>query len=240
MTTARDIITLALYDAGIFGQDQTPNASDINNGLTRLNDMLSQWNTNRWLIYHLKDLSIACTGAVYYTIGPGADIDVTPRPDRLEDGCFIRQVTPPQPNSPDWPLKLIQSREAYNNIRLKQLGSFPQYVFMDTDYPTGKVYPWPLPSNLYSLHILVKDPLQSFSSLNTVYNMPAPYLRAIRFNLQEELLVAYKLPPDEKLSGMARGALNNIRDQNFQMPVLRMPPELVRDGLYNVLTDSTI
>lgn len=239
MTTARDIITLALYDAGVFGQDQTPNAVDINNGLIRLNNLLSQWSTQRWLIYHLIDLSVTCDGSEYYTIGPSQQFD-TPRPDRLEDGCFIRQNSPPQPNSPDWPLTLIQSREAYNHIRLKQLGSFPQYVFYDSGFPTGKVYAWPLPSNLYSLHILVKDQLQQFANLNINYNMPAPYLRAIRFNLQEELLVAYKLPPDEKLSGLAQGALNAIRVSNFQMPVLRVPAELVRDGLYNVNSDNTI
>lgn len=239
MTTARDLVTMALYDAGVFGQDQTPNAIDINNGLTRLNDMMSQWNTNRWLIYHLLDLSLPCTGATSYTIGPGQQFD-TPRPDRLEDGCFIRQITPPAPNQPDWPLTLIQSREAYNNIRLKQLASFPQYIFYDSGFPTGLIYPWPLPSNLYELHILVKAQLQQFANLTDQYNMPAPYKRAIRFNLQEEMLIAYKLPPDEKLSGLARGALDAIRDSNFQMPVLRLPPELTRNAQYNYLTDNTI
>lgn len=238
MTTARDLITLALFDAGVFGTGQTPAALDINNGLIRLNDMLAQWQRNRWLIWCDKDVSLPMTGAVYYTIGAGQQFN-TPRPDRIES-AFIRQLTPAQPNSPDWPLQIIQSMEAYSTIRLKQLGSFPNYVFYESSFPYGKIYPWPLPSNLYSLHLIVKEQLQSFANLNVVYNMPAEYQRAIRFNLQDEFLSAYRLPPDDKLSARAAAALNVIRNANAQIPVLRVPPELGRPGLYNVFTDNTI
>lgn len=238
MTTARDLITLALFDAGVFGTGQTPQASDINNGLTRLNDMIAQWQRNRWLIWCTKDVSAPMNGSVSYTIGTGQTFN-TPRPDRLENGCFIRQVTPAPPNQPDWPLTLIQSREAYSNIRLKQLGSFPNYVFYDAAFPVGKIYPWPLPSSLYELHLLVKEQLQFFADLSTVYAMPEEYKRAIRFNLQEEFLSAYRLPPDDKLSMRAAAALNVIRNANAQIPVLMLPPDLYRPGLYNVFTDNT-
>lgn len=238
MTTARDIITLALFDAGVFGTGTTPGATDINNGLIRLNDMIAQWQRQRWLIWCNVDVSAACDGSVYYTIGSGQTFD-TPRPDRLE-AAYIRQVTPAAPNQPDWPLQLIQSREAYSTIRLKELGSFPNYVFYDSAFPYGKLYPWPLPSNLYELHVILKEQLQTFANLSTVYNMPEEYKRAIRFNLQLEFLSAYRLPPDDKLEGRAAAALNVIRNANTQIPVLRVPPELNRPGLYDVFTDNTV
>ena len=239
MTTARDLITLALFDAGIFGSGQTPGATDINNGLIRLNDMISQWQRNRWLIWCDKDVAMPMTGAVSYTIGTGQYFN-TPRPDRLENGCFIRQITPSVPNQPDWPLTLIQSREAYSNIRLKRLGSFPQYVFYDAAFPYGNIYPWPLPSNLYELHLLLKEQLQTFANLSTVYAMPEEYKRAIRFNLQSEFLSAYRLPPDPDLEKRAAAALNVIRNANAQIPVLYLPPDLYRPGLYNVFTDQSV
>lgn len=238
MTTARDLITLALGDAGVFGMGQTPNALDINNGLIRLNDMISQWQRNRWLIYHLVDTDVPMTGATYYTIGAGQTFNVA-RPDRLEAARVI-QNNPPAPNDVGWPLTLIQSREGYNNIRMQHLGSFPLYVFYDSDFPYGKVYPWPLPSSSYTLRVTTKAVLQTFANLSTVYNMPEEYKRAIRFNLQDELLSAYKLPPDENLSKRAVGALNVIRNANFQMPTLLMPPELLRNGLYNVFSDNSV
>lgn len=238
MTTARDIITLALFDAGIFTTGQTPGATDINNGLIRLNDMMSQWQRDRWLLWHLIDVSYQMNGSQFYTVGTGQQFD-TPRPDRLET-AFIRQINPPAPNQVDWPLNLVQSREAYSNIRLKQLGSFPLYIWYDADFPIGKVYPWPLPSNLYELHIVLKCALQSFPNLVTAFNMPAEFLRAIRFNLQLEFLSAYKMPPDPMLTRRAAAALNVIRNANAQVPVLQLPPELSRSGLYNIFTDNTI
>ena len=238
MTTARDLITIALFDAGVFGTGQTPQASDINNGLTRLNDMIAQWQRQRWLIWCTKDVSMPMTGALSYTIGTGQYFN-TPRPDRLEDGCFLRQITPAVPNQPDWPMKLVQSHEAYNQIRLKRLGSFAQCVFYDSAFPYGNIFPWPLPSNLYELHLLVKEQLQSFVNLSTVYNMPEEYKRAIRFNLQEEFLSAYRLPPDDKLSMRAAAALNVIRNANAQIPVLKMPADLYRPGLYDVFSDTS-
>lgn len=237
MTTARDLITLALFDAGIFGIGQTPSGTDINNGLIRLNDMISQWQRQRWLIWCLIDVSHACDGSQSYSIGTGQTFN-TPRPDRLE-AAYIRQTSVPAPNQPDWPLELVQSRERYNDIRLKELGSFPRYIFYDSSFPYGALYPWPLPSNLYELHVTLKAQLQSFANLSDNYNMPEEYKEAIRFNLQKRFLAAYKLPPDPNLDRMAASALNVIKNANFQMPTLLMPPELVRPGLWNVFTDQT-
>ena len=43
MTTAADIIKLALLDSGVIGQGQTASANDTNNALTRMNWVLEQW-----------------------------------------------------------------------------------------------------------------------------------------------------------------------------------------------------
>lgn len=237
MTTARDLITMALFDTGIYGRGLTPSGEDINMGLTRLNDMIAQWQRQRFLIYALIDVSGLCDGSVSYSIGAGQDFD-TPRPDRLES-AYIRQVTPPMPNSVDWPLKLVQSREAYSVIRMKELGSFPTNIWYDSSFPYGALYPWPLPSSQYELHVVLKTALQSFPNLSTDFNMPDEYKRAIRFNLEIELLRAYRLPIEPERSDAARGALEILRITNAQVPVMYMPDELVRSGIYNVFTDNT-
>lgn len=237
MTTARDIIELALFDAGIFGTGQTPASEDTNRALIRMNEMISQWQRNRWLVYVLADTALAMTGATSYTVGATGQFAIA-RPDRLE-GAYIRQTTPAAPNQVDTPLELVQSREAYSNIAMKQLGSFPRYIFYESSFPLGRVYPWPLPSSAYSLHLLTKEALQTFASLNTVYAMPEEYKSAIRYNLEEILLAAYRLPEEPRVTRMAAAALNVIRNANTQIPVLRMPPELARRGNYNVLSDQT-
>lgn len=93
VTTAADIVRLALKDAGVLGIGQSANAEDTNDVFDTLNIMIAGWNVKRWMIFHLLDLSVVSTGAISYTVGPGGDID-TPRPDRLEDGCFYRQLVP--------------------------------------------------------------------------------------------------------------------------------------------------
>lgn len=237
MTTARDLITIALNDAGATGQGLTPGASDINNGLTRLNDMIEQWQRNRWLIYHLVETELAMDGSTSYTIGDGQQFDVA-RPDRIE-AARIKQNNPPAPNDVGWPMELVQSREAYNNIRLRHLGSFPRFCFYDSDWPIGNIFFWPLPSNLYTGQLLTKAVLQTFPNLSTVFNLPPEYKRAIRFNLIDEMIDAYGLPEKPNNSKRAIGALNVIRNANFQLPVLQLPPDLVRPGLYNIFSDDT-
>lgn len=238
MTTARDIITLSLNDAGVTGQGLTPGASDINNSLTRLNDMMEQWSEQRWIVFHLVATDLAMTGATFYTVGTGGQFNIE-RPSRLEAARII-QNTPPNPNDVGWPMELVQSMEAYNNIRLQHLGSFPRFVFLDSDYPLGKVYFWPLPSSLYTGRIITKAHLQTFPNLSTVFNLPPMYRRAIRFNLVEELIDAYGLPEKPGNSRRAMAALNIIKNANAQIPVLQLPPDLVRPGLYNIFTDNAI
>jgi len=238
MPTARDVCTLALQDAGVTGQGLTPSATDINNCFTRLKDMLDQWQRMRWLIWHLVPTDLPMTGATSYTVGVGGQFNVA-RPDRLE-AARITQNSPGPPNDVGWPLDIVQSMEAYNRIRMQHLGSFPRYVFYDAVWPMGQVYFWPLPSFLYTGRIITKQQFTTLNNLSDTLDFPPEYNRAIRFNLQDELLSAYKLPPDEFLSARAAGALNVIRNANAQIPTLNLPPELVRGGIYNVYTDNTI
>jgi hypothetical protein len=241
MTTAADIITLALKDAGIVGVGQTPNAEDSNDALTRLNSMLALWQRRRWLVWHLVDVSKVSTGAQSYTVTTGGDFNVA-RPDRLEDGCFVRQVNTGS-NQPDYPLELIESREDYNQICLKTLtGGPPGFIFYDAAMPTGRVYPWPIPpATIYEIHIALKEQLGSFANLAAAFSMPPEYEEAIRYNLAIRLRSAYQMDPDEILIGLAASGLNTIRNANAQIPSLRLPATLrkpVGAGGYNIYSNT--
>lgn len=236
MPSAIDIITLALKSSGVLGIGQTASAEDMNDSFTLLNFMLAQWNRKRWLVYHLVTYSVQCTGALNYSVGPGGDINI-PRPDRLES-AFFRQNIPSEPNQIDYVLEIIESMETYNLIALKQLGSFPQYIFYDSGWPMGYIYPWPLPSNLYQVFITVKETLPTFTSLAQSVNLPPEYYAAILYNLSNRLRTAFQLPPDPAVVVLAKDALQVIRGSNFQLSRLQMPVGLVRPGLYNIFSDQ--
>lgn len=239
LTTPQGLISLSLKTAGILGVGQSALPEDINDAFDILNGMLGQWNRKRWLIWHLVDVALTSTGAQSYSVGPGGDFN-TPRPDRLE-AAFFRQFVSSQPNKVDYPLQIIESREDYNDIALKSLVSWPQYIFYDSAFPLGRVYPWPVPqASLYELHLTLKDTLVQFSSLTQSVNLPPEYTEAIWTNLTVRLCGIYPgavLTPI--VAGLAKSSVAAIRGANTQISRLEMPQGLGQPALYNIYSDST-
>jgi len=245
MTTTLDIINLALLDSGIIGQGQTASAEDVNNAYTRLQWMIEQWQRKRYLTFHLVNLIVTSTGQTTpYTIGPGGQFAVGTRPDRLETGCFFRQLVQSSPNQIDYPLELLESYEDYNKIALKGLTTFPGYIFLDPAYPLGNLLVWPIPqANIYSINVLIKctliDLITSSGKTTVLDNvLPNEYFQAMYLSLAEILRTAYRLPLDPALSGRAKESREVIRGANAALARLRMPADLIRPGVYNVYSDQ--
>lgn len=237
MTTAADLITQALKIAGVMGVGQAAAAEDVEDALIHLNQMISQWNRKRWLIYHLVDTPLTATGATSYTVGPGGNFAV-PRPDRLE-AAYFRQLISGAPNLVDYPLTILSSREDYSHIRLKSLTTWPETIFYDAAFPLGAVYPHPVPqAGLFELHLVTKDTLAQFAVPGSVANLPPEYLAALQWNLAVRLRSAWQMPPDPVAIGLAKDALTVIRNANTQIPRLRMPAGLAKGGGYNIYSDG--
>lgn len=240
MTTPVEIINMALKDSGVLGVGQSALAEDINDAFVKLNWMLGQWQRKRWLVYHLIDLSLTCTGARSYTVGPGGDFDTgaNPRPEKLE-AAFFRQMVQSQPNEIDYPLELLQSYEDYSKIALKGLTSFPSYIFYDSGFPLARVYPWPVPqATIYAVHLIVKVQLTQFTTLTQTIDLPAEYMAALEMNLALRLAASYNTTPNPVTVAGAREALNVIRGANTQIARLQMPGGLVIHGVYNPYSDQ--
>lgn len=242
MTTPLDLINMALLDSGIIGVGQTANAEDTNNAFTRLIWMLEQWQRKRFLVYQLVNLQFTSTGSNTYTVGPGGNFNIAVRPDRLENGCFFRQLVQSSPNQIDYPLELLESFEDYNRIALKALQTFPGYVFYDPGFPLGTVYFWPIPQPaIYQMNLLVKTTLSNlFSTQTTVLDsvLPQEYFQAIYLSLAEILRTAYRLPVDPALSGRAKESREVLRNAAAAIARLRMPDDLIRPGVYNPYSDQ--
>lgn len=239
MTTGTDILTQALKKAGILGAGVDAEPEDLTDALADLNDMLAQWRRQRFLMYRLESLSVTSTGAQYYTVGPGGDMVISPRPDRLSS-AFVRQLNS-VPNQVDSPLQLIEARETYSRIALKNLGSYPQFIWYDPEYPLGKIYPWPVPqATIYAVHIQVKAVISDIDldDIATDMDIPAEYFAAMKFNLARVLRSSYRLPADAELNALAENALAVVRDANAQIPRMVTPSELSRGGLYDIYSDQ--
>lgn len=237
LTTAQDLVSFALRAAGVLGVGQTALPDDYEDAFRALNGMISIWNRQRWLVYHLLDVSLPSTGAQSYSVGPGGDFNVV-RPDRLE-AAFFRQIVQSNPNFIDYPLTIIPSRENYNDIALKTLTSWPQWIFYDSAWPLGFVYPWPIPQQAgYELHLTIKETLPAFTSWTQEINLPPEYIETLWTNLTMRLAPMYQFTPSPVVVGLAKASLEVIRGANAQISVLRVPTWLTRGGIYNLYSDT--
>ncbi|TPW36597.1 packaged DNA stabilization gp4 family protein [Oecophyllibacter saccharovorans] len=82
--TPRSLVTLALLQIGIGAMGTAPGEPDVQSAFAHLRMMLAQWQRRRWVVPCLLDHAWPCTGKEVYTIGPGGDLDVARRPDKIE------------------------------------------------------------------------------------------------------------------------------------------------------------
>jgi hypothetical protein len=138
-------------------------------------------------------------------------------------------------------MKVIESWEDYNRIALKQLKTFPGYVFYDPAWPLGNLFPCPVPNaSIYALFVTYKEQLPPmFLTGGTVVNLPYPYYRAMIKNLAMELRAKYGINtyPGDPLPGQAKDSLRVLRGAGTQIANLQMPGDLVRPQLYNIFSD---
>jgi hypothetical protein len=223
--TTGDLITFVLRSAGINGVGQTPIPEDSNTGLEFLRMLLAQWQRQRWLIWNEQELSVISTGAQFYTIGPGMDYD-SPRPDKIHAAwCRLQPFNGPNPV--DLPLGIIEAKEDWASISVKDLESLPEGVFYDSSFPTGRVYFWPVPSGgTYEMHLVVKATLPTYTTLTDPLGLPPEYLEAVMWSLCVRMQMAYGLPARPDHVAAMKTAINVIQNTNSQIKLLGLPSAL--------------
>src|SRR5262249_12788631 len=153
-----------------------------NDALGDANDLLVQWQRQRYLVYHLINFVVTSTGAQTYGVGLNQPFNINPRPDRIES-AFLRLFNnaPPGNLFVDLPLDIIPAREDYDRIILKTLGTLPWRIFYDPTWPVGTLYPWPIPqATIYGIGVTFKEVLPRFASLQQQVVFPPEYEPALK------------------------------------------------------------
>lgn len=243
MTTGLDIVKQALYKAGITGRGVTPNATDTQDALADLNDMVDQFNTMRYMQWDMLNTGFVSDGRTTpYTVGPGGNYNMTPRPSRIQS-AFVRQLQNVGILQVDTPLHVIDAREEYDRINTKTLASFPKAVFLDTAMSLGQlyVYPWSSPPGQYAVYITTKGSMPIFTLQTDMSGFPPSYTACMKFNLARRLRQGYGrgLKPDIELNKFANDSIDVVMQANVQLPEMGMPPSLLqRGGGYNIFSDQ--
>jgi hypothetical protein len=130
-------------------------------------------------------------------------------------------------NAVDIPLTIVEAKEDWAHISIKDLRSIPSAVFYDSVWPVGRAFFWPVPpANTYELHLITKTSLPSYEGLDDPLAMPPEYTAAIIDNLACRIIVASGGQISRELAGQARASLETVRMTNAQIPLLGMPAAL--------------
>jgi len=237
--TARDLITLSLKQAGILGVGQTALAEDINDCFILLQQMVAQWNKQRWLVPALIDIHTIGNDQISNKIGAGQFWNIA-RPGQIKGAYIVQLNTGQTPISLQ--CKLIFSYEEYIRIAVKGLNSLPDHCFYDGQWPLGNIYFWPVPNNTYECHILVQQQLcwplaiggGAGTGLDTPFTLPEEYQEAIFYNHSMRVSAMYQLESSGDTKALAKASLNTIRTGNTQVPKLQMPAGLRRGKAFNI------
>jgi hypothetical protein len=215
--TPQQIITPAFHYAKILKRPTgTPSANESTDGLTLLNLIVDEWSARKPFAYSRNFVSFTLTpGHQPTTIGPSGDIIVTVRPARIEQAALI--LTTSTPNV-DVPLN-IRDEQWWANERVKaQQSNVPTDLYYTPDMPNGSMWLWPVPVFAYGVRVDIWTALTQFAALNTSFNSPPAYQRALTLTLAEELCEFYERPVTPKLEKMARASRAVVMSNNTKSP----------------------
>ena len=226
--TATQYIYGALRLLGHLRPGQAASASQNADGLTLLNMMLDEWNTQRYNVFTIATASYTLvTTQQLYPIGLTA---VAPfnvaRPIKIERAGIL--VTNPNgTGTVRFPLLLLTEHE-WDQIGVKISSSpIPEKLYYDFGFPTGNLYLLPTPTwgtgTAPKLELSTWSALTQFPDLVTDEVFPPGYGEAIQFNLPLHLASSY--PPAVSVDAVkaivstaaaAKAGIRALNQSNFK------------------------
>ena len=214
MTTVTGLIHLALFDTDIIGEGETASADIAQNALDTFNQMLAMWQAENILIYAQQETSFTPTGALSYTVGTGATVNMA-RPKKI-DAAFWRS------GSLDYPITMLDTFEQYESIPQKTQAGEPQYAFYRPSYANGTLYLYPQPSS-GTVYLVSQVTLPADTALADTLTLPPEYMLPLRMNLYLLLAGSYGAPIKPSLAAAAASTLKTLRRNNLRIQPLTVP-----------------
>lgn len=114
----------------------------------------------------------------------------------------------------DYQIRIIP-RDKYTALGLKGIaGPWPTDLYYDRTYPLGNIYFYPNPSMAGELHYWTDTILGDLSDINSDFDLPQGYARAIKTNLAIELAAEYGKAISPSLAQRARESKQMIKSLN--------------------------
>lgn len=233
MTTAADLIKLAMSDIGMRESGETPTDDEYSDCLDTFNDMLDSWSADGIVVPNLTiDTLTIASSASSYTIGSGGDFS-TARPLEIVSGLIRREGS-------DFPLRTM-TRTEYNRVADKTVEAMPDRYYYEQSYPLGVIFFDSRPTASDVLEIASYKPLSSVATKDTTLSFPEGYKRMVRFNLGIDIAGMFgrgNNVPQTVIKG-ASDSMGSVKKRNSigRIPTLSVDTALLRRYSYNINTE---
>jgi len=206
MTTARQIIESMLRKIHVLGTGSSLDATEADQALSTLNDLLSITSIQSPMVYEEKIETFSLvSGTGSYTIGSGGDFN-TVRPLKI-NAAYVSQ------GDNDYTLTMID-KEEYSEIYNKEISTIPSKLYYNADYPLGTLFLNFLPVSVTTITLTSEKPLTQFTDLDTVFAMPPEYKMFLEFNGAVLIAPEYEREASRTVQTQAKKTKRLISVQN--------------------------
>jgi len=223
MATARDQINGALRLLGVLASGETADASEEQDGLMALNQMIDSWNTERLSVYSTQDQVFTWPASTASrTLGPTGSL-VGTRPVLLDSATYFRDPS----TGVSYGIQQINQQQ-YDGIAVKTVTStYPQVMFVNMAHPDIEMTVYPVPTRALEFHFISVEELSQPANLSTVLAFPPGYLRAFRYNLACELAPEWGVEPSPQVQRIAVVSKRNLKRINNPDDLMSLPYAIV-------------
>ncbi len=219
MATARTIIDGALKEIGALGVGQAQDSADFDDALTRLNQMLDEWNTERLNIYQITAASYTLVvDQSDYTIGASAtspDFTAT-RPIEIENANILNTGVTPNQRTP----VAILTKDDWAERYTVESYEYPYGLYYEPAFPKATIHLFQSPTVAHKLELFTRQQFAAFSSLSATVTLPPGYESALLYNLAVRLAPSYERPVHSMTGQMAAVTRAKIKSVNAPVPFL--------------------
>lgn len=210
--SAQEIIRNALILTGTIADEEDPSASQAQDGLNRLNDMLDMWSIDRLTIPSILRSVFPFGSTQSYTMGPSGDFDQTYSPAKIEEAYC--QVTSTSPAS-EVPMQIVEA-QVWSEITVKTTqSSIPREVWVQYGYPLATLSFFPIPQAVNNVVLYQWAQLDRSSGLSSDLIFPKGYRMAMIYNLAKYLAPFHGRKLNEDLLMLAEESKTVISRYNL-------------------------
>lgn len=208
--TTEDLIKTAMEDIGVLADGETPDPSDLDRCLKKLQSMLRLWSANKINVFATtSETKVLTSSQSSYTWGTGGNISTT-RPHKIVN-AFIRDT-----DNSDWPIEFM-TKSDYQAISDKSGTGMPSLYYYDATYPLGTLYLNPAPDIAYTLHIDSLKPfveVASFDAISSTFSFPPEYEEPVIANLCIRIAPRWGKSISTELAAIASSGLTTLKNLN--------------------------